>query len=101
MQSLPRRDTALLTGPLVFFLLVMLGFPTVLDIVYALSDVSFETIRAPSFSGLSNFAEVLADPALARVIRTALSLPDAFASADIDKHTKRAFAEFCESRRET
>lgn len=66
MQSLPRRDTALLTGPLVFFLLVMLGFPTVLDIVYALSDVSFETIRAPSFSGLSNFAEVLTDPAFWR-----------------------------------
>ena len=37
---------------------------------------------------LTSFYEVLADPALARVIRTALSLPDAFASADIDKQVK-------------
>ncbi|HEV7252947.1 MAG TPA: DUF1217 domain-containing protein [Mesorhizobium sp.] len=34
---------------------------------------------------IDNFYEVLADPALSRVVRTALSLPDSFASADIDK----------------
>lgn len=34
---------------------------------------------------ITNFYEVLADPALARVVRTALSLPDSFASANIDK----------------
>ncbi len=37
---------------------------------------------------LTSFYEVLADPALARVVRTALSLPDSFASADIDKQVK-------------
>jgi hypothetical protein len=37
---------------------------------------------------LTNFYEALADPALARVVRTALSLPDSFASADIDKQVK-------------
>ena len=37
---------------------------------------------------LTSYYEVLADPALGRVMRTALSLPDAFASADIDKQVK-------------
>jgi hypothetical protein len=34
---------------------------------------------------IDDFYEVLADPALSRVVRTALGLPDSFASADIDK----------------
>ena len=37
---------------------------------------------------LTNFYEILADPALAKVVRTALSLPDSFASADIDRQVK-------------
>jgi hypothetical protein len=41
--------------------------------------------KAPT---LTSFYEVLAEPALARVMRTALSLPDSFASADIDKQVK-------------
>ena len=41
--------------------------------------------KAPA---LTSFYEVLADPALARVMRTALSLPDSFAAADIDKQVK-------------
>jgi len=41
--------------------------------------------KAPA---LTNFYEVLADPALSRVVRTALGLPDSFASADIDKQVK-------------
>ena len=36
-------------------------------------------------SDISNWYDVLADKALATVIRTALGLPDSFASADIDK----------------
>ena len=39
-------------------------------------------------SGIDHFYDVLADPALAKVVRTALSLPDSFASADIDKQVK-------------
>lgn len=39
-------------------------------------------------STLTNFYEILADPALAKVVRTALSLPDSFASADIDRQVK-------------
>jgi hypothetical protein len=41
--------------------------------------------KAPA---LTSFYEVLADPALAKVARTLLSLPDSFASADIDKQVK-------------
>ena len=38
--------------------------------------------------GITSFYDVLADPALAKVVRTALGLPDSFASADIDKQVK-------------
>jgi hypothetical protein len=41
--------------------------------------------KAPT---LTNWYEVLADKALASVVRTAFSLPDSFASADIDKQVK-------------
>lgn len=34
---------------------------------------------------LSNYYEILADPALSQVVRTALGLPDSFAQVDIDK----------------
>lgn len=37
---------------------------------------------------LTNFYEILADPALGKVVRTALSLPESFASADVDKQVK-------------
>ncbi len=37
---------------------------------------------------LTSFYQVLADPALAKVVRTLLSLPDAFAKADVDKQVK-------------
>jgi hypothetical protein len=36
-------------------------------------------------SSLTSFYQVLADPALSQVVRTALGLPDSFASADVDK----------------
>ncbi|MEW9804485.1 DUF1217 domain-containing protein [Mesorhizobium sp. ZMM04-5] len=39
-------------------------------------------------ASLTNFYEILADPALAEVVRTALSLPDSFAAADIDRQVK-------------
>jgi len=56
-----RLENAILTAPLVLFLLVLLGFPTVLDLIYAVSEVDFETLRAPRFSGLDNLAAVLGD----------------------------------------
>ncbi|WP_395450333.1 DUF1217 domain-containing protein [Aminobacter sp. UC22_36] len=37
---------------------------------------------------VTSFYEILADPALSKVVRTALALPEAFAQADIDKQVK-------------
>lgn len=37
---------------------------------------------------ISNWYEILGDPALAEVVRVALGLPDSFAQADIDKQVK-------------
>jgi len=53
----------LLLMPLVFFMLVFLSFPLLLDIVYAFSEVTFQTVRAPRFIGLHNFSLVLQDGA--------------------------------------
>lgn len=55
------RETRILAAPLVLFLLLLLGFPTLLNLVYSLSEVSFETLRAPRIEGFGNFAEVLGD----------------------------------------
>jgi hypothetical protein len=41
--------------------------------------------KAPT---ISSFYQVLGDPALAKVVRTALGLPDSFASANIDKQVQ-------------
>jgi multiple sugar transport system permease protein len=58
---LSRRHGLVLIAPLTAFLLAMLGLPLVIDIVYALSRVTFETLRHPSLQGLGNFATVLRD----------------------------------------
>ena len=58
-----RAETRILTAPLVLFLLAMLGFPTLVNLVYSVSDVSFETLRAPRPEGLANYAAVLGDGA--------------------------------------
>ena len=41
--------------------------------------------KAPA---ITSFYQVLADPALAKVVRTLLQLPDSFATADVDKQVK-------------
>lgn len=63
MHSTPQqREGRLLLAPLVAFLIVFLSFPALVDIVYALSDVTFQTMRAPQIVGFRNFGVVLADP---------------------------------------
>jgi multiple sugar transport system permease protein len=59
----PRGQWALLASPLILFLLIFLGFPTVLDVIYSLSAVTFETLRSPVLSGFGNYGDVIADPA--------------------------------------
>ncbi|WP_077963912.1 carbohydrate ABC transporter permease [Ensifer adhaerens] len=53
----------LLATPLVLFLLVFLGFPALVNLVYSVSEVSFETLRQPKFTGLANFLSVWSDAA--------------------------------------
>ncbi|MEF2072934.1 carbohydrate ABC transporter permease [Consotaella aegiceratis] len=54
--------------PLVMFLLLFLGFPAAVNLVYSVSDVSFQTLRSPVLSGLGNYAEVLRDTAFWRAV---------------------------------
>ncbi|WMT92765.1 sugar ABC transporter permease [Pelagibacterium sp. H642] len=54
-------EWGVLTAPMVGFLLLFLGFPALVNIVYSLSSVSFQTLRAPELSGFSNYLAVLAD----------------------------------------
>lgn len=55
------RQNAILAAPLVLFLLVLLGFPVVLSLVYGFSETTFQTLRNPQFNGLTNFREALSD----------------------------------------
>lgn len=57
-----RLEWAVLASPLVLFLILFLGFPTIVDLIYSLSQVSFETLRSPRLAGAGNYAAVLADP---------------------------------------
>jgi multiple sugar transport system permease protein len=61
MQTPHRLQNHVLLSPVVLFLLLMLGFPTLLNIVYSFSEISFENLRAPRLSGWGNYVEVLQD----------------------------------------
>lgn len=61
MKLNSRRDGWFLVSPLTAFLIVVLAIPLLVDVVYAVSNVTFETLRAPAFTGLGNFAVVLRD----------------------------------------
>ncbi len=56
-----RADGWVMIAPLTAFLLLMLALPFAVDCIYAISRVSFETLRAPRIVGLQNFAIVLRD----------------------------------------
>ena len=59
--TLDRRRGIVLIAPLTLFLLAMLALPLAIDIVYALSRVTFENLRHPTLQGLQNFGTVLRD----------------------------------------
>lgn len=61
MRLLPKQENAILASPMVLFLLVLLGFPVVLSIIYGFSEASFESLMSPKFIGLENFRLVLQD----------------------------------------
>ena len=58
---LHRRQGFVLIAPLTVFLLAMLAVPLLIDVVYALSHVTFETLRQPRLEGFGNFVAVLRD----------------------------------------
>jgi multiple sugar transport system permease protein len=58
-----RRDGYVLIAPVTLFLLVMLAIPILVDLLYSVSRVTFETIRTPSFIGLANFRAIVDDRA--------------------------------------
>ena len=51
-----------LLSPLTLFLLLLLGFPLLADLVYSLSQVDFENLRQPKLIGLDNYAKAIVDP---------------------------------------
>jgi multiple sugar transport system permease protein len=55
-----------MAAPMVAFLLLLLGLPTLVNLVYSVSEVSFETLRSPRLAGLGNYADALGDPAFWR-----------------------------------
>lgn len=68
MMAPKTQENRLLATPLVLYLLLLLGFPSLLNVFYSLSDVTFETLRTPRLSGFGNFAAVLSDPAFWRAV---------------------------------
>jgi multiple sugar transport system permease protein len=61
MEQKNRREGRILISPLVLFLTALLGFPLIADLIYSVSDVSFENITAPKLSGLGNYVAALSD----------------------------------------
>ena len=57
-----RREGYALIAPMTLFLLALLGFPLVVDLIYSVSTVGFETIRSPQLRGFGNYANALSDP---------------------------------------
>ena len=66
MDVARRLEWKILASPLVAFLLLFLGFPSLVNLVYSVSDVTFETLRSPALSGLHNYGDVLTDGAFWR-----------------------------------
>jgi multiple sugar transport system permease protein len=62
MELARRPEWRLLTTPLVGFLLLFLGFPALVNLLYSISTVTFETLRSPTISGFGNYFAVLFDP---------------------------------------
>jgi multiple sugar transport system permease protein len=63
LQFAARRDGYVLIAPVVIFLLAMLAIPFLVDLLYSVSRVTFETLRSPSYLGPANFLSVIRDHA--------------------------------------
>lgn len=61
MVDLDHKGWRIFASPLVGFLLLFLGLPILIDLVYSLSRVSFTNLRSPEIVGFGNYVEVLGD----------------------------------------
>ncbi|TXR48772.1 carbohydrate ABC transporter permease [Phyllobacterium endophyticum] len=61
MVDLDHKGWRVFASPLVGFLLLFLGFPILIDLVYSLSRVSFTNLRSPEIVGFGNYRDVLGD----------------------------------------
>jgi multiple sugar transport system permease protein len=61
MDIARRTEWKILASPLVIFLLLFLGFPAVVNLIYSLSQVTFENLRSPTLIGPQNYLDVLTD----------------------------------------
>ncbi|MDL2401925.1 carbohydrate ABC transporter permease [Rhizobium mayense] len=61
MAIVHRAEGRAYLTPLVGFLLLFLGFPAIVNLIYSVSTVSFQTLRSPSLSGFGNYLTVLTD----------------------------------------
>jgi multiple sugar transport system permease protein len=57
------RTSARLLTPLLLFVLLFLGMPTVINVLYSVSDVTFENLRNLNWVGLRNYIAVWQDDA--------------------------------------
>ena len=61
-QRQRKREGLWLITPMTVFLLILLGFPLVLDLIYSVSKVGFETLRDPEVVGFGNYKTAISDP---------------------------------------
>ena len=73
----------LLIAPMTGFLIFLVALPLCNDIVYALSKVTFETLRSPSLQGFGNFLTVLQDGAFWKAMGFSLKFAVAASIAQI------------------
>ena len=55
------HDGWIFITPITLFMLLMLGFPLLVDMYYSLSSLTFLTIRAPQWIGIGNYIEAFTD----------------------------------------
>ncbi|OHV76906.1 carbohydrate ABC transporter permease [Rhizobium sp. LCM 4573] len=61
MAIVNRAEGRLYFTPLIGFLMLFLGFPAIVNLVYSVSTVNFETLRSPTITGFGNYLSVLGD----------------------------------------
>ncbi len=63
MAIVSRAEGRAYLVPLIGFLLLFLGFPALVNLIYSISTVGFQNLRSPTITGLGNYLAVLQDRA--------------------------------------